>query len=85
VGFSADGVSAVEFIVKIAAINQNLDPPVALCRSNASLCPVASFYLLLACAAWRLAACLPQATALNVDHKRRCFLSSTSSFPFQSP
>ena len=33
-GFSAGGVSAVGFIVKIGAINQNVDPSVALCRSQ---------------------------------------------------
>jgi hypothetical protein len=34
VGFSAGGVSAVGFIVKIAAIHHNVDPSVALCRSQ---------------------------------------------------
>jgi hypothetical protein len=34
VGFSAGGVSAVGFIVKIGAINQSVDPSVALCRSQ---------------------------------------------------
>ena len=33
-GFSAGGVSAVGFIVKIGAINQNVDPSVALCRNQ---------------------------------------------------
>jgi hypothetical protein len=34
VGFSARGVFAVGFIVKIGAINQNIDPSAALCRSQ---------------------------------------------------
>ena len=33
-GFSAGSVSAVGFIVKIGAINQNVDPAVALCPSQ---------------------------------------------------
>ena len=33
-GFSAGGVSAVGFIVKIGSIKQNVDPSVALCRSQ---------------------------------------------------
>lgn len=33
-GFSTGGVFAVGFIVKIGTINQNVDPSVALCRSQ---------------------------------------------------
>src|SRR5882757_3247347 len=76
VGFSAGGVSAREFVVRTApSTNAMVFPPLCT-RVNAGLCPVAPFCLLLACAAWHLAACLPQPTALNTDHKRRCFLSS---------
>ena len=62
-GFSAGGVSAVGFIVKIG---QSIRTWIllSLCAgANASLCPVASFYLLLACVAWCLDAYLGHAIA----------------------
>ena len=50
-GFSAGGLSTVEFIVKIAAINQNVDPSVAVCRSQRRAVPGCTALPALACVA----------------------------------
>jgi hypothetical protein len=63
VGFSASGVSAVGFIVKIGAINQNVDPSVAPCRNQRIAVSGCSGLTALACVAWCLDAHLGHAIA----------------------
>jgi hypothetical protein len=89
VGFSAGGVSAVGFIVKIAAIHHNVDPSVALCRSQRIAVPGCIVLPALACVAWCLDACLGQCHC-NSDHHLFRLLTPwhyqlTTTFLLQSP
>jgi hypothetical protein len=89
VGFSAGGVSAVGFIVKIGAFNQNVDPSVALCRSQ----PIAvSGCIVLPALSLRcmVLGCLLDPCNCNSEHHlfrlltpRHCQLTTT--FLLQSP
>jgi hypothetical protein len=79
VGFSAGGVSAVGFIVKIGAINQNVDPSVALCRSQRIAVSGCIIFLLLACVAWCLDAYVGHAIATQTPTSSAYSLSGTIS------
>ena len=85
-GFSAGGVSAVGFIVKIGSIKQNVDPPVALCRSQ----PIAvSGRIILPALSLRcrcLDAYLGHSIATQITTSSACYPQAlTTTFLLQSP
>ena len=87
-GFSAGAVSAVGFIVKIGAIKQNVDPSVALCRSQPIAVSGCIVFVLLACVAGCLDAYLGHAIATQITTSSACRLQAfllTTTFLLQSP
>ncbi len=76
-GFSAGGVSAVEILVKIGAIN--VDPSVALCRSQRIVVSGCIVLLLLACVAVCLDAYLGHTIATQTTSSSAYSLPGTIS------
>jgi hypothetical protein len=88
-GFSARGVFAVGFIVKIGAINQNVGPSVALCRSQRIALSGRSVLPALSLRCMVLGGLLGTCNC-NSDHHRFRLLTPqhhqlTTTFPLQSP